>query len=237
MKRLYSAVLAIAFAALSVARAEEPAKFTYVPLPPGTTVTSKIVYLAGQAMHSQWRGVVSKQFVGTSAGMSFYQWYVSVYAIDGTVYKLKYRSPGSGGPFDKLERTSDASMWFPSQSGDIVGAAQLMGTGVEQLIVTTHQIGADCGSADITIFGYDPKAQKVVPRATLENGCELDAKIVRGVNGASDELALTGPYYDEHAAMCCPTKNKATATLSYANGKWTERPNYFKLYPNAFPHP
>jgi hypothetical protein len=186
-------------------------------------------------MHSQWRGVLSKKLAGTSAGMSFYQWYVSIYAINDTTYQLKYQSPGNGGPFDKLERTSDASMWFPAQSGSIVGAAQLMGQGIEQLVVSTHQAGADCGSADITIFTYDPKKQKVVPAATLQNGCDLSVKIVHSANG--DTLTLTGPYYNEHAPMCCPTKPKATATLSYVNGKWVEKPNYYKLYPSAFPHP
>ena len=129
-------------------------------------------------MHSQWRGVVSKKLVGTSAGMSFYQWYVSIYAINDTTYQLKYQSPANGGPFDKVERTSDASMWFPAQSGEIVGAAQLMGQGVEQLVVSTHQPAPDCGSADLTTFTFDPKKNNVVPAATVQNGCDLSVKIV-----------------------------------------------------------
>jgi hypothetical protein len=233
--RLAALTLAATLAVIAPVRADEPKNYTYSPQPPGTILQSQVVYLAGQAMHSQWRGVLSKKLAGTSAGMSFYQWYVSIYAINDTTYQLKYQSPGNGGPFDKLERTSDASMWFPSQSGSIIGAAQLMGQGIEQLVVSTHQAGADCGSADITIFTYDPKKQKVVPAATLENGCDLSAKIVHSANG--DTLTLTGPYYNERAPMCCPTKPKATATLSYVNGKWVEKPNYYKLYPNAFPHP
>jgi hypothetical protein len=35
--------------------------------------------------------------------------------------------------------------------------------------------------------------------------------------------------------MCCPTKAKATAVLSYRNGKWIETPKYYALYPGAFP--
>ncbi|MGB6986303.1 MAG: hypothetical protein WBD74_10065 [Candidatus Aquilonibacter sp.] len=233
--RLGIVTLAVLFAFGASALAEEPAHFTYSPQPPGTIVQSQVVYLAGQAMHSQWRGVLSKKLVGTSAGMSFYQWYVSIYAIDDTTYQLKYQSPANGGPFDKVERTSDASMWFPAQSGEIVGAAQLMGQGVEQLVVSTHQTGADCGSADITIFTYDLKKNEVVPAATLENGCDLSAKIVHASSG--DALLLTGPYYNATAPMCCPTKPKASATLSYVNGKWVEKPSYFKLYPNSFPHP
>jgi hypothetical protein len=232
--RLGIFTLAAVFAFAVAALAEEPPSFTYSPQPQGTILQSQLTYLAGQSMHSQWRGVLSKKLVGTSAGIPFYQWYVSIYQIGGTVYRLRYQSPRNGGPYDKLSHTSDASMWFPSQSGSIVGSAQLMGPAIEQLVVSTHQAGADCGSADITIFTYDFKTQKVVPAATLENGCDLSAKIVHGKNG--DTLLLTGPYYNATAAMCCPTKPKASATLSYTNGKWVETPNYYKLFPNAFPH-
>jgi hypothetical protein len=232
--RLGILTLAAIFAFSGTTLAEEPSHFTYSPQPPGTILQSQVVYLAGQAMHSQWRGVLSKKLAGTSAGMSFYQWYISIYAIDGTTYQLKYQSPGNGGPYDKLAHSSDASMWFPAQSGEIIGAAQLMQPGVEQLIVLTHQAGADCGSADLTIFAFDPKKQKVVPAATVENGCDLSVKIVHGSGG--DSLLLSGPYYNETAPMCCPTKPKASATLSYVNGTWVERPKYYKLFPNAFPH-
>lgn len=232
----FALIATLVFALVSLASAAEPRQFMYSPEPPGTIVQSQVVYLAGQAMSSQWRGVVSKKLVGTSAGMSFYQWYVSIYQIDGDTYHLRYQSPENRGPFDKVAKTNDATMWFPAQSGSIVGAAQLMEPGVEQLVVATHQVGADCGSADLTVFGYDAKTDKVVPEVTLENGCELSAKIVRGKNGAHDALLLSGPYYDEHAAMCCPTKPKASATLTFSDGKWVETPDYYKFYPNAFPH-
>lgn len=237
MKRFRFGIITLAavFALTATTFAEEPPQYTFSPQPPGTIQSSQLVYLAGQSMHSQWRGVLSKKLVGTSAGMSFYQWYVSIYQIGGTVYQLRYQSPRNGGPFERLERTSDASMWFPSQSGEIVGAAQLMGPGIEQLVVSTHQAGADCGSADITIFAYDLKTQKVVPAASIENGCDLSAKIVHSTKG--DTLVLSGPYYNATAPMCCPTKPKASATLSYANGSWVMKPSYFKLYPNSFPHP
>ena len=233
--RLTALSLAAASAFSATALGDEPPNYTYSPKPPGTIVQSQVVYLAGQAMHSQWRGVLSKKLVGTSAGMLFYQWYISIYAINDSTYQLKYQSPENGGPYETVTRTSDASMWFPGQSGTIVGAAQLMEPGVEQLVTLTHQAGADCGSADLTIFRYDPKTSKVVPAATVQNGCDLSAKVVHGTNG--DTLMLTGPYYSPTAPMCCPTKNKATATLSYVNGKWVEKPSYYKLYPNAFPYP
>lgn len=238
MKRFWTLFLSalFLFAAALPVTAEEPPHPTYDPAPPGTVVQSQLVYLAGQAMHSQWRGIVSKKLVGTSAGMSFYQWYVSIYQIDGTTYKLRYQSPRDGGPYDKVEKANDASMWFPSQSGSIVGAAQLMEPGVEQLVVATHQTGADCGSADLTVFRYDSKTNKVVPALAIQNGCDLSAKIVPRSNGLAS-LQLNGPYYGPQAAMCCPTKPKATATLKFANGKWVETPSYFKLYPNSFPKP
>jgi hypothetical protein len=237
MQRLRPGILTLAafFAFSASTLAEEPAHYSFSPQPPGTILQSQLTYLAGQTMHSQWRGVLSKKLVGTSAGMSFYQWYISIYQINDTTYQLRYQSPGNGGPYDALTHSSDASMWFPSQSGSIVGSAQLMAPAIEQLVVLTHQAGADCGSADLTIFTYDFKKNKIVPAATVENGCDLSAKIVHGSNG--DSLLLTGPYYNAAAAMCCPTKPKASATLSYTNGTWVMKPNYFKLYPNSFPHP
>ena len=239
MKRLAMLVLpALVLLASSLsATAEEPPHPAYVPAPPGTVVQSQLVYLAGQAMHSQWRGIVSKKAVGAGGGETFYQWYVSIYQIDGNTYHLRYESPVDGGPFDKLAKAHGANMWFPRQSGSIVGAAQLMEPGVEQLVVATHQSGADCGSADLTVFGYDAKTNKVVPVVTVENGCDLSAKIVPGANGSAS-LQLTGPYYGPHAAMCCPTIPKATATLKFVNGAWTETPKkYFSFFPKAFPKP
>ena len=84
------------------------------------------------------------------------------------------------------------------------------------------------------MFRYDSATSKVGQAVTLQNGCDLQAKIVTPSSGNA-YLLLTGPYYGPEAAMCCPTKNKASATLKFVNGKWVETPNYFKLYPNAFP--
>ena len=237
MKRTtLAAALAVTILVLSQPlRAEEPPHPSFVPAPPGSVVQSQVVYLAGQAMHSQWRGIISKKAVGSGDGETFYQWYVSIYQIDGTTYHLRHQSPANGGPLDKLEKAQGANLWFPRQSAEIAGAAQLMGPGIEQLVVQTHQTGADCGSADLTVFRYDPKSNKVVPAVTVENGCDLNVKIVKGTNGDA-YLQLSGPYYNESAPMCCPTKPKATATLKYANGTWTESPRYYKFYPNSFPH-
>lgn len=220
--------LAVALIAAPAARSQEPPHYTFSPAPPGTVVQSTMFYLTGQAMHSQWRAVVSKKVVGTNGDQAFDQWYLSIYSIDDTTYRLQYQSPANGGPLWKVERAHGATMWFPLQELKIVGVGQFVEPTVENLVTSSHQTGADCGAATITVFAYNPKKHKVVASATVTNGCDLSAKIVKSASGAYS-LALTGPYYSATAPMCCPTKNKAVATLRYANGKWVESPKYFKL--------
>jgi hypothetical protein len=106
----------------------------------------------------------------------------------------------------------------------IIGTASLMHPGVQQLVVQSHEMAADCGNAAVTIFATKPGGS-IGAVATINNGCDLNAKI--GADGASVEL--TGPYYKSDAPMCCPTKVHATAALRYRNGKWTVAPNYFKV--------
>lgn len=217
------------------APAEEPQHVTFSPPAPGSVVQSKVVYLTGQAMHSQWRGVVSKRVAGKGSGMTFYQWYLSVYAIDDTTYRLKYQSPQDGGPLSKVEKATGGDMWYPLQSAEIAGTAQLMQPGVEQLIVSSHETGADCGSANISVLTVNSSGH-VVPAVTLQNNCDLTARVSRGTGGVPDALILNGPYYNSTAPTCCPTKAKAVATLRYRNGQWIEKPNYFQLYRGSFPH-
>ncbi|MHB8141631.1 MAG: hypothetical protein ACYDHD_10370 [Vulcanimicrobiaceae bacterium] len=215
------------------ASAGEPAHVTFAPVPPGTVVTSKVVYLAGEAMHSQWRAVLSKRRLGAAYGQTFYQWYLSIYAISGATYHLRYQSPRDGAPLDRVTKADGSpAMWLPVQDASIVGAAELMQPGVQQLVFQSHQTGADCGTANITIFTADGKTGKVVPAVSIENSCELNATIVHGKRG--DAVQLTGPYYSPSAALCCPTKPKATATLRYRNGAWVETPKYFTLHPRRF---
>lgn len=216
--------------------AEEPAHTTFSPVPPGKIVTNSLVYLSGEAMHSQWRAVLSEKLLAKTPDASFYQWYLSIYRLDDTTYKLQYQTPTNGGPLDTVTKAKGADMYFPMQSAEIVGAGEFMEAGVQQLVMTSHETGADCGSQTLTIFRYDTKTDKVVPAASVQNGCDLKTKIVTPKSGNA-YLLLTGPYYNSTAPMCCPTKNKASATLKYANGKWVESPKYFTLYPNAFPHP
>lgn len=230
VRRYLALAIVFAFAAGLVsapAASQEPPHYTFSPAPPGTVLQSRLFYLTGQAMHSQWRAVVSKKTVGANGDQAFDQWYLSIYAIDNTTYRLRYQSPANGGPLSKVERAHGATMWFPMQELKIVGAGQFIEPTVENLVTSSHETGADCGGATITIFAFDIKTNKVVRSATVTNGCDLSAKIVASASGAY--LTLTGPYYSATAPMCCPTKNKAVATLRYAKGRWIERPNYFKL--------
>jgi hypothetical protein len=236
MRRFLTTAALFSLAALLwlPAPAEEPQHVTFSPPAPGSVVQSQVVYLAGQAMHSQWRGVISKRVIGKGSSLTFYQWYLSVYAIDDATYHLKYQSPRDGGPMSKVEKATGGDMWYPLQSAQIVGAAQLMQPGVEQLIVSSHETGADCGSANITVLQVNSSG-KVVPAVTLQNTCDLTARVSRG-SGVPDALILNGPYYNATAPTCCPTKAKAVAVLRYRNDRWVETPNYFQFYPNAFPH-
>lgn len=208
-------------------RAEEPPHYTFAPKPPGTILQSQVVYLAGQAMHSQWRAVVSKKPVGKGS-QTFYQWYLSIYQIDGTTYHLRYQSPQNGGPISTVEKAHGAQMWFPFAEVRIIGAAVLTQPGVENLVVQTHESSADCGGSTVTVFGLD-QTQHVEPVAQAKNPCSLTGTITHTTSGI-DTLELSGPYYAKDAALCCPTKPKATARLHYMDGKWMLTPsNIFAL--------
>jgi hypothetical protein len=83
------------------------------------------------------------------------------------------------------------------------------------------------------VFGAD-KNGHVVQRVHVENGCELQAKIVK--HGALSAVELTGPYYGPKAPMCCPTRPKATAMLSYSGGTWSVTPNYYIISASLAAH-
>lgn len=217
------------------ATAQEPAHYTFSPAPPGTVVSNQLVYLAGEAMHSQWRAVASKRLVGSSGTTAFNQWYLSIYRLEGTSYALKYRSPGNGGPLETVTQASDGvKMWFPLQSLTVVGPAELMTAGVQQLVVQSHETGADCGAATVSIFAADARGN-VVPAVSVRNGCELRATIAHGHGAVRDSIVLSGPYYNAKAPLCCPTKVKAAAVLSYRNGRWTQTPKYYEMFVGKLP--
>jgi hypothetical protein len=218
------------------AGAEEPPHPAFSPPPPGTVAQSQVVYLAGEAMHGQWRAVASKTLAGTGNGTTFYQWYLSIYVIDNTAYRLKYQSPVNGGPLAKVtQATEGVKMWYPLQSLQIAGVGEFMQAGVQQLVVQSHETGADCGSATVSVFAANASGN-VVPAVSIRNGCALKATIAHSSSGTvRDSILLSGPYYNSTAPMCCPTKSKAAAVLSFRNGTWTERPKYFEFFVGKLP--
>ncbi len=194
--------------------------------PPGTIVQTET--------SGVWLAVVSRNVLGHgSDGTAFYQWHLSVYARNGQRYALAYASPEKGGPLEKVTQVNGGDkLWFPVATVRIVGFAQLMPAAAPQLVVQSHEMSADCGGATVSVFALGPNG--VVPAASLRNGCELSAKIVSSGNGGAT-LALTGPYYGPNAAMCCPTKTKATATLAYRDGAWSQSPKYYELFVGKLP--
>lgn len=237
--RLLPILAATAFVAAVTIGMVAEAQDVFAPAPPGTVVQSQPVHLTSPAMHSQWRAVVSRKLLGSGADVRFYQWYLSIYEDNGAAcslacsyhYGLKYQSPANGGPLSTVTQPKGATIWFPVQQLRIVSAAEFMQSGIEELVVESHAMSADCGVSTVAVLSVT--GGKVVPAVSVRNGCELSASIVGGKNGLS--IDLSGPYYGPNAAMCCPTKPHATAVLGYSNGKWSETPNYYPLYVGKFP--
>lgn len=190
-----------------------------------------VAYLSGEGMSSRWHVVASRAQVGKQMGETpVYQWYLSVYApASGDSLRLVYRSPGAGTALlARVTKAQTAQMYFPFQEFRIVGAAELERAGVQDVVVSNHESGADCGLASVTVLGADANMH-VRPREQIVNYCSLDAKIVR--NGTLQAVQLRGPYYTSTSAVCCPAKPSVTATLAFANGHWSVTPRYFSAPP------
>jgi len=230
MVEKHRVIIAALIAALvwSVAASAQTAPM--VPKPPGSIVQSTFGYLNGVAPDAQWRAVASRQLLGTRDGRPFYQWYFSVYASRREAYRLRYQSPTSGGPLSRVVKADGAAMSFPVAELRIDGAASLMREGVQQFVVQSHEMAADCGSATVAVFAGGPGAS-VVPAVSVANPCELTATIAAG----RDSIVLRGPYYALKAPLCCPTKANASAVLRYRSGQWMESPKYYKLYVGHLP--
>ncbi len=216
--------------ALRTGSVEGPANGPMVPRPPGTIVQSVFVHFNGVASNAQWRGVASRQHLGSSNGRQFYQWYLTFYGSRQQAYRMRYQSPTNGGPLARIVKGSGTDMWFPVQELRIVGAAALTRDGAQQLVVQSHEMAADCGSATVAVFGGGAGAS-VIPVVSVANPRELTATIAPD----KESIVLHGPYFASKAALCCPTKAGASAALRYRRGQWIESPNYYKLYVGHLP--
>jgi hypothetical protein len=226
---------ALAIFALSAAIAGAAPKPHYDVAPPGQVVQDTVAYLTGEGMSSAWHVVASRKTVGKQMGKTpVYQWYLSFYAPAPNGAKLVYQLPNDSHELlSRVTKARGAPLYFPQQDLKIVGAAEFEKPGVQQVVVWDHQSGADCGTADVTVFGANAKGH-IQQSVHVENGCSLEAKIVK--HGSLSAVQLNGPYYGPNAAMCCPTKPKASAKLAYANGAWSVNPNYYIISASLAAH-
>ena len=163
--------------AYAVATPAQGSKNSLVPPPPGSVVQTCLVHLSGDAMNGQWEAIVSKKLVGSANGQSFYQWYLSIYSLRANAYRLRYQSPRNGGPLSHVEQAGGGTkIWFPAQTGRIVGTGELMRPGVQQVVVQSHETGGNCGSATVTVFAGAPGGT-AAPAVSVGNPCDLNAAI------------------------------------------------------------
>jgi hypothetical protein len=202
--------------------------------PPGVVVQDVVSYLSGEAMNSKWHVVSSRVAVGRQNGKQVaYQWYLSIYAPAANGWDLAYRSPGHGSTLlAKVTKARGAQLFFPMQSLKIVGSGELEQSGLQDAVVQVHESAADCGSSTVAVFGAgSAPGRMVIPsvHTAVQNGCDLEASVVK--YGQMQAVQLTGPYYGPKAAMCCPTKNNATAKLTNSGAirGWSVTPNYFRI--------
>ncbi|HKU66148.1 MAG TPA: hypothetical protein VJP85_00040 [Candidatus Baltobacteraceae bacterium] len=232
MKRILSALIALALSAGPAAAVPRP---HYDAAPPGQVMQDTVAYLTGEGMNSAWHVVASRRLAGIQiGGTRAYQWYLSFYAPAQNGLKLVYQLPNERHELlSRVTKAHGVQMYFPQQDLKIVGAAEFEKPGVQDVVVWDHQTGADCETADVTVFGANARG-KVEQRVHVENGCSLEAQIVK--RGTLSAVQLSGPYYGPTAPMCCPTKPKARATLAYANGTWSVSPRYYVISASLAAH-
>jgi len=194
-------------------------------------VQNHLVYIAGEAMHSQWHAVTSKKQVGTYADKPFYQWYLSIYEIDGSTYELKYQSPKNGPPLSAVSHSSDGKMWFPRSPSRLSARP----THAARRAAARRRVPRDRrGLRHRARYRLGTnRAGSIFPEVSVQNACDLDAKIVKTPSGGS-ALQLTGPYYNSTAALCCPTKTSATATLTTPTGRGPRVRSTSRSTPESF---
>jgi hypothetical protein len=233
-------ILALAALALATntAGAAAATHAAYDKRPPGQIVQDVTAYLSGEAMNSAWHVVTSRTLAGKNMGKTpVYQWYLSFYAPAQDGLKLVYQLPNSSTLLvPKVTKAHGADMYFPIGELKIVGAGELEKTGVQDVVVQSHAFAADCGSSIVAVFGSKMAGavMGIEPRVTVVNPCALTSSIIK--NGAMQAVELAGPYYARNAALCCPTKPRARAMLSFASGKWSVKPNYFMISASLASH-
>lgn len=236
MKRLFSlALLLLAANSVGVRAATAP---QYDRKPPGQIVQDVTAYLSGEGMNSAWHVVTSRTVAGKDLGKTpVYQWYLSFYAPAQSGLKLVYQLPNASGyVVPKVTKAHGAEMFYPMSQLKIVGTGEFEQSGVQDVVVQSSAAAADCGLATVAVFGSKNSNGNLTvdPRVAITNACALQASIVK--KGALQAVQLNGPYYSPKAALCCPTKPKATAMLSYSGSKWTVSPQYFLISASMASH-
>lgn len=229
MRVFKPAAVVFACALLAGVAASAQMQLPLHPAPPGTVIQKAVAYLAGDGMHSRYQIIASRTPLGRPVQ---YHWHLSVYAQNGDQdFRLAYESPSATDRYElvpKLEPGHGTTMFFPQESVSIVGSAQLMGEARDQTLVLVHEAAADCGESTLSILAAGDGVVSVPVQ--VENLCSLSATIQHHT------IVLSGPYYNSTAPAYKPTKNHATASLRYVDGRWMEHPQYFKLrYPKQPP--
>ncbi len=189
-------------------------------------VATRTVDFAGPG-EAPWPVRVTTELLGRDGSRAFEQWRIEVGRPKALGGGYAYRSPGSDGLLDRVEKAHGANLWFPNQEAQLLDVGRFLPGRRRQLLVRVYQSGADCGSVTVALLGLRGGGWNVGRLVSIENACSLDVKIAHRAGG--DALLLTGPYYAANAALCCPTKAHAEARLFYRNGTWIERPQLFRL--------
>lgn len=201
-------------------------------------LAQKMHVVLGPGRGTKYVAMVWHEPLGTERGSApRFQPEFVLYRADGFGKGLApvYRSPIRG---DSLQLVPEMQpipntpgVWMPGYVDvRIVGSAQLMGPGENQLVVRIYSSAADCGAATVHVLAVGP-GDRLHDVVRAENYCSLEAAL------QPPGIALKGPYYDPNAPLCCPTKNKATALLRYdrKSGKWLIAPQYFRLSSSLAP--
>ncbi|MBC5804951.1 MAG: hypothetical protein DLM53_06565 [Candidatus Eremiobacter antarcticus] len=207
--------------------------------PPGDTM-QKIPMTLGPGRAANFVAIVSREYL-QSAGRSSrprFQPYFSLYRSVAGPAPLRrvYVSPSGSDPLKlvpRMQRIPNApGVWMPGYVDvRIVGSAPLMQSGASQLVIRVYSSAADCGSATVHVLALGARDGRLHDVVQAQNYCRLEAALQPG------GVALRGPYYADNAALCCPTKTKASAFLRYdrKNRTWVIAPKYFRLFPAGMP--